>query len=128
MKVIDSLEKQIYLVNEKINKPTAIYWCDDNDNIDLSRPVTLKTLYISLKRIFENSQDLQKQNLKNSENLYQESKKPFVNGHRKSLFTEKQKQEIVNSYVHDNISKMELARRYKCSEKTIRNVIKNYKL
>lgn len=50
----------------------------------------------------------------------------FHRGHRKSMFTDAQKRKIYAEHTIDKISKCELARKYKCSEKTIRNIIKAF--
>ncbi len=52
--------------------------------------------------------------------------KPFValEGHRKQMFSETQKQDIRNIFHDENISKRELARQFKCSEATIRRILK----
>lgn len=47
----------------------------------------------------------------------------IVSGHRKSMFTDTQKSEIKNRYSQGDISKRQLAKLYRCSEKTIRNII-----
>ena len=50
----------------------------------------------------------------------------FKRGHRKSMFTQEQKRKIYAEHTFDKKSKSELARKYKCSEKTIRNIIKQF--
>ena len=50
----------------------------------------------------------------------------FRRGHRKSMFTQEQKRKIYAEYTFDKKSKCALAREYKCSEKTIRNIIKEF--
>ena len=64
-----------------------------------------------------------------SENVIKETKSEtnnFRRGHRKSKFTQKQKRKIYTEYAFENKSKCELAREYKCSEKTIRNIVKEF--
>ncbi len=77
------------------------------------KPLTFHSAYPFLKEIFERS-----------ENVVKTTKSEFKRGHRKQLFIEEKKQEIAYLYTHNNISKSELARIYKCSEKTIRNILK----
>lgn len=50
----------------------------------------------------------------------------FQRGHRKSMFTQEQKEEIYRRHIKDKESKSALARKYRCNEKTIRNVIKEF--
>ena len=59
-----------------------------------------------------------------SENVVKSTKSEFVQGHRKPMFSDETKKEIAYKYTYFNTSKSELARQYKCSEKTIRNIIK----
>ena len=50
----------------------------------------------------------------------------FQRGHRKSMFTQEQKEEIYRRHIIDKRSKNSLAEEYRCSEKTIRNIIKEF--
>ena len=50
----------------------------------------------------------------------------FHRGHRKKKFTDSQRRKIYAEHTIDKISKCELARKYRCSEKTIRNIIKEF--
>ena len=50
----------------------------------------------------------------------------FRRGHRKSMFTQEQKRKIYTEHTFDKKSKCRLAREYRCSEKTIRNIIKEF--
>ena len=50
----------------------------------------------------------------------------FKRGHRKSMFNSTQKRKIYAEHTFDKKSKCALARKYKCSEKTIRNIIKEF--
>lgn len=64
-----------------------------------------------------------------SENVTNKTKSEtsnFRRGHRKSMFTQEQKRKIYAEYTFDKKSKCKLAREYRCSEKTIRNIIKEF--
>lgn len=64
-----------------------------------------------------------------SENVTKQTKSEtnnFQRGHRKSMFTQEQKRKIYAEFVYESKSKSALAREYKCSEKTIRNIIKEF--
>lgn len=50
----------------------------------------------------------------------------FRRGHRKSMFSREQKRKIYTECTFDKKSKCALAREYRCSEKTIRNIIKEF--
>ncbi len=50
----------------------------------------------------------------------------FQRGHRKRMFTQEQKRKIYAEYTFDKKTKCALARKYGCSEKTIRNIIKEF--
>lgn len=50
----------------------------------------------------------------------------FYRGHRKSKFTQEQKRKIYAEYTFNKKSKCALAREYGCSEKAIRNIIKEF--
>ena len=50
--------------------------------------------------------------------------KEFQRGKRKELFSKEQKKEIAYKYTHYNTSKRKLAKEYKCSEATIRRILK----
>ena len=67
----------------------------------------------------------QKKLKKNSDNVEKSTKSEFKRGHRKQMFTEEQKKEIAYLYANNNMSKSELGRKFKCSEKTIRNILKD---
>lgn len=89
-------------------------WAKDNT------PVTLRNAYSILKKILEPE----------GENVVNNNKvtlsKPFIRGHRKSKFSEKEKQEIYEKYVRECVPKKELARIYKCCPKTISNIVRRY--
>ena len=64
-----------------------------------------------------------------SENVIKSTKSEtnnFRRGHRKSMFTQEQKRKIYAEYTFDKKSKCRLAEEYRCSEKTIRNIIKEF--
>lgn len=79
---------------------------------------TLRALYPLLKDIFDGA--------KKSENVGFKPNSEIAQGHRQPLFDLDTELEIVDLYAHFNASKSEIARRYKCSEKTIRNIIKKH--
>nr|CRY97629.1 hypothetical protein [uncultured prokaryote] len=113
VEIKDQLDWQIYFKKsgdfpfDDLPKAVAYEW------VKTKKPVTYRSAYPLLKEFFEHS-----------ENVVKTTKSEFKRGHRKQLFTEEQKQKIAYLYTHNNISKSELARIYKCSEKTIRNVLK----
>lgn len=64
-----------------------------------------------------------------SENVTKQTKSEtnnFQRGHRKSMFSQEQKRKIYAEFVYESKSKCALAREYRCSEKTIRNIIKEF--
>ena len=111
-KVIDELDWQIYFAKDNdgkdIEKPCAFTWTESK------KPLTFRSAYPELKEILETS-----------ENAVKPAKSEFVQGHRKPMFSDEVKKEIIYKHTYFNTSKSELARQYKCSEKTIRNIIKN---
>lgn len=65
----------------------------------------------------------------NSENVIKSTKSEnnnFQRGHRKSKFNQKQKRKIYTEHIFDKKTKCALAREYRCDEKTIRNIIKEF--
>lgn len=62
----------------------------------------------------------------NASNASKSTNNAFHQGHRKQIFTENEKNEIRYKYTHFNISKRQLARSYKCSEATIRRILKTF--
>ena len=113
-KIIDELDWQIYFAKDNdgkdIEKPCVFTWTESK------KPLTFRSAYPELKKILESP--------KGSENAVKSTKSEFVQGHRKPMFSDETKKEIAYKYTYFNTSKSELARQYKCSEKTIRNIIK----
>ena len=111
--VRDSLDIQLSF-EDNIGNISPRTWAVDNT------PVTFRTVYPRLKEILEPK----------GENVVNNNKvtlsKPFVRGHRKSKFSEKQKQEIYEKYMRECVPKKQLARIYKCCPKTISNIIHTY--
>ena len=108
-------------------KPSPFNWVSDES------PLTLRSVYPELKKLFELSENVEnstKSDIPNnlSENVENSTKSDITNnfhqGHRKQMFTEEQKQNIICEYTHYNTPKTQLAKKYHCSEKTIRNILK----
>lgn len=109
------LDWQIYFAKnnncEDLKNAVAFVWTSNNN------PLTLRTAYPQLKKLLEPSEN----------GCMPQNPKVVSNGkhpHRPPLFTEEQKQEIAYKYTHYNASKSSLAKEYRCSEKTIRNILK----
>ena len=112
LNVKDILDWQICFAKDDDGKdikvPRAFTWTESK------KPLTFRSAYPQLKELFETS-----------ENAVKPTKSEFVQGHRKPMFSDEVKKEIIYKHTYFNTSKSELARQYKCSEKTIRNIIKN---
>ena len=110
----EELDWQIYFAKDSNGKDkkeaNAFVWTNSK------LPLTFRSAYPYLKELLEPQE--------NSANVVKSTKNEFIRGHRKQMFSEKTKEEIVYKYTHFNTSKSELAREYKCSEKTIRNIVK----
>lgn len=101
-----------------------IYFKKNNDGTDRSNPVefnwtesgeplTFRSAYPILKGILECSSD----------NVEIATKSEFSQGHRKKIFNNQQIEEIKQMY-QNGISKNQIAKKFNCSEKTIRNYLK----
>ena len=112
-KVEEELDWQIYFERDGEVKP--FYWLDENSKIDLNSPLTLRTAYEELKKIFESTISDKKEIKIKSE---------FKQGHRKRMFNKEQVEQIKQLYA-DGMSKNQIAKMYRCSEKTIRNYLKH---
>ena len=82
--------------------------------------------YFAKEMCEEYHQNRLKEFSENVEKFTKSETNNFYRGHRKSMFTQEQKRKIYAEYTFDKKSKCELARNYKCSEKTIRNIIKEF--
>lgn len=116
----DVLDWQIYYKKdsnsgEELENPEEYKW------INTKEPLTLRNAYPHLKTLFE---EREKKGEK-AENKPKSSSEAVKTGHRKQMFSEEQKKEIYKKYAYSNAPIKALAREYKCSPKTIRNVI-NY--
>ena len=87
---------------------------------DTDKPYLAKELceVYHQRKLKESSENVTKQTKSETNN--------FQRGHRKSMFSQEQKRKIYAEHTIDKISKCELARKYHCSEKTIRNIIKEF--
>lgn len=110
-KVSEQLDWQIYFKkdNDGTDKdvPTQFNWTESGE------PLTFRSAYPILKVILEDISD----------NVEIKTKSEFIQGHRKKIFTNQQLEEIKQMY-KDGISKNQIAKKFKCSEKTIRNYLK----
>ena len=104
---------QIYFKTDSDKEPSEYTWEDTNTPFTIQSAVERGLLKYA-----------EEQKVEIPANAETKTKAEFQQGHRKQLFTEKQKQEIAYKYTHYNTSKSQLARQYKCSEKTIRRVLK----
>ena len=109
------LDWQVYFAknDDGTDKKEASPFVWENSN----KPATYRSTYPALKRIFESSENVEKSTKSDTPNNFQQ-------GHRKPMFTEEQKQQIIYEYTHYNTPKTQLAQKYHCSEKTIRNILK----
>ena len=113
-KIEDELDWHIYFKQEGFTEARPFYWIGEDGIIDENRPLTLRTAYEELKRIFEPTIS-DKKDIK--------IKSEFKQGHRKRMFNEEQVEKIKQLYA-DGMSKNQIAKMYRCSEKTIRNYLK----
>jgi DNA-binding NarL/FixJ family response regulator len=113
-KIKEMLDWQIHFNQDGGDKVFPFYWTDEKGEIYKDRPLTLRTVYQELKRVLEPS-------IPDKEEVIIKSE--FKQGHRKKMFNEEQVEEIKQLYA-DGISKSQIAKMYKCSEKTIRNYLK----
>lgn len=107
----DELDWHIYFKknNDGTDKdePVQFNW------IESGEPLTFRSAYPILKGILED----------NSDNVEITTKSEFIQGYRKKIFTTQQIEEIKQMY-KNGISKNQIAKKFKCSEKTIRNYLK----
>ena len=82
--------------------------------------------YLAKEMCEEYHQNKLKESSDNVEKFTKSENNNFHRGHRKSKFTQEQKSKIYTEFVYASKSKCELARIYGCSEKTIRNIIKEF--
>lgn len=116
----DILDWQIYYKKdgkngEEVKIPGGYEWTNTKE------PLTLRNVYPHLKTLFEKKEKKEEKGL----NKPKSSMNVQKIGHRKQMFSESQKKEIYEKYAYENVPIRTLAREYKCSPKTIRNVI-NY--
>jgi len=108
------LDWQIYFAknNDCKDQPKAVPFSWTNTG----EPLTFRTAYPQLKKIFTES----------SENVLKPSKSEnnFIQGHRKKMFSTEQIKEI-QEMKKQGLSNCQIAKNFQCSEKTIRNYLKD---
>lgn len=113
-KIEEELDWHIYFKQDGATEATPFYWLDADGEIDNSRPLTFRTSYEELKRIFEPVITDKKEKTIKSE---------FKQGHRKKMFNDAEIENIKKLY-DKGMSKNKIAKLKGCSEKTIRNYLK----
>lgn len=113
-KIEEELDWHIYFKEDGEEKPIPFYWIGVDGEINNNRPLTFRTAYQELKRIFEPDITDKKEKTTKSE---------FKQGHRKRMFSDGDVEEIKKLH-SKGISKNKIAKMYGCSEKTIRNYLK----
>lgn len=107
----DELDWHIYFKKNSdgtdSDKPTPFIWENSNE------PLTFRSAYPILKQILEYSSD----------NVEITTKSEFIQGHRKKIFNDEQTKKIKQLY-QNGMSKNKIAKMFNCSEKTIRNYLK----
>ncbi len=117
MKEVEEIIKgHVYIKYEDMEIPIPYYWTNEKGEIDYNRPLTLENVYEWLKPIIEHK--------KISDKQVNKIKSEFKQGHRKRMFTDEDVEKIKELYA-TGVSKNKMAKRYGCSEKTIRNYLKN---
>ncbi|MDU6274084.1 MAG: helix-turn-helix domain-containing protein [Peptostreptococcaceae bacterium] len=113
-KIKEMLDWQIHFNQDGGDKVLPFYWADEKGEIYNDRPLTLRTVYQELKRVLEPS-------IPDKEEVIIKSE--FKQGHRKRMFNDEDVEEIKKLYA-TGISKNQIAKIKGCSEKTIRNYLK----
>lgn len=113
-KIEEELDWHIYFKREGGEEASPFYWIGADGEIDNNRPLTFRTAYEELKRIFDPTIEDKKANKVKSE---------FKQGHRKKMFNDAEIKDIKELY-DKGMSKNKIAKLKGCSEKTIRNYLK----